>query len=157
MTMTIRQVSSTEIEQVVPLLLLAEPSERALRWGLQNLSDTVYRAEQDGVLVAACTMQWRNDPAELMELGVAPEQQGRGLGRAIIAWLVEEAGRRGRRELQVGTTNSNLRAIAFYQKCGFRMDSVRRDYFRYYREPHYENGIQVRDMLVFRYQVGVNG
>lgn len=156
MTMTIRQVAGDEIEQLVPLLLLAEPWDQALRWGLQHLSDTVYRVEQDGQLAAACTMQWRNDPAELMELGVAPERQGQGLGRAIIAWLIEEARRRGRRQLQVGTTNSNLRAIAFYQKCGFRMDSVRRDYFRYYREPHYEHGIQVRDMLVFRYEVERN-
>jgi hypothetical protein len=45
------------------------------------------------------------------------------------------------------------RNIAFYQKIGFRMDHVRKDYFRYYREPHYENGIQIRDMLVFRFEL----
>jgi hypothetical protein len=33
------------------------------------------------------------------------------------------------------------------------MDHIRQDYFWYYREPHYENGIQVRDMLVFRYDL----
>ncbi len=33
------------------------------------------------------------------------------------------------------------------------MDHVRQDYFWYYRQPHYENGIQVRDMLVFRYDL----
>ena len=33
------------------------------------------------------------------------------------------------------------------------MDQVRKDYFRYYREPVYENGIQIRDMLVFRYDL----
>jgi hypothetical protein len=40
-----------------------------------------------------------------------------------------------------------------YQKCGFRLDHVRHDYFWYYRTPHFENGIQIRDMLVFRYDL----
>jgi hypothetical protein len=30
------------------------------------------------------------------------------------------------------------------------MDHVRKDYFWYYREPIYEDGIQIRDMLMFR-------
>ena len=33
------------IEALVPLLLLAEPSERALRWSLAHLSDAVYRLD----------------------------------------------------------------------------------------------------------------
>jgi hypothetical protein len=42
---------------------------------------------------------------------------------------------------------------ASYQRCGFRMDHIRHDYFRYYREPVFEHGIQVRDMLVFSYDL----
>jgi hypothetical protein len=53
----------------------------------------------------------------------------------------------------VGTGNSSIGNIIFYQKCGFRMDHVRKDYFWYYREPVFENGLRVRDMLVFRYDV----
>ena len=52
-----------------------------------------------------------------------------------------------------GHVNSNIAAIAFYQKCGLRMDHIRQDYFRYYREPMYQNGIQVCDMVVFRYDL----
>jgi hypothetical protein len=33
------------------------------------------------------------------------------------------------------------------------MDHVRQNYFSYYLKPHFENGIQVRDMLVFRYDI----
>jgi hypothetical protein len=50
----------------------------------------------------------------------------------------------------VGTANSSIGNLAFYQRVGFRMDHVRKDYFSYYREPRYENGIQIRDLLVFR-------
>ena len=146
----IRQARPDEIDGLIPLLLLAEESEPGLRWGLANLVDAVYRAEVGGALVAAATAQWRGEPCEIMELAVAPERQGQGIGRQVIEWLAGEARRRGKHAMLVGTANASIGNIAFYQKCGFRMDHVRKDYFRYYREPVYEAGIQVRDMLVFR-------
>jgi GNAT superfamily N-acetyltransferase len=149
----IRQAHPDEIESLIPLLLQAEESERALRWSLSNMVDAVYRAEQDGALVGAATMQWRGDPCEIMELAVAPERQGQGIGRRIVARLIDEARRRGKSAMLVGTANSSIGNIAFYQKAGFRMDHVRKDYFWYYRKPIYENGIQIRDMLVFRYDL----
>ena len=51
------------------------------------------------------------------------------------------------REVHLGVRPRNTRAYGFYQRLGFRMDHVRQDYFGYYREPHYENGIEIRDML----------
>ncbi len=36
-----------------------------------------------------------------------------------------------------------------------QMDNVLQDYFWYYRGMHYENGTQVRDMLVFRYDLSM--
>lgn len=151
---TIREVQPQEREELIPLLVLAEPSERALRWGLAHLSDAVYRVEDGaGALVGAVSMQWRGDPCEIEELAVAPERQGRGIGKQIVAWLIEEARRRGKHAMLVGTPNASINNITFYQKCGFRMDHIRHDYFRYYREPIFENGIQVRDMLVFRYDI----
>ena len=154
MTIAIREARPDEVESLIPLLLLAEESEPGLRWGLANLVDAVYRVDEGGDLVGAATMQWRGEPCELMELAVAPERQGQGIGRQIVAWLVEEAHRRGKRAILVGTANASIDNIAFYQRCGFRMDHVRKDYFWYYREPVYENGIRIRDMLVFRYELG---
>src|SRR4051812_37538122 len=150
MNIAIQQARPDEIESLIPLLLQAEESERALRWGLNNLVDAVYRADADGVLVGAATMRWRDDPCEIMELAVAPERHGQGIGRAIVAWLIDEARRRSKSAVLVGTANASIDNIAFYQKVGFRMDQVRKDYFWYYREPIYEHGIQIRDMLVFR-------
>lgn len=157
MTITIKEIPKSEVEQLIPLLVLAEPSEPALRWGLANLDDAVYRMDDAGVLVGAATMQWRNDPCEIMELAIAAERQRQGFGRTFVEWLINEARRRGKRRLLVGTPNSSLSNIAFYQKCGLRMDQIRPDYFRYYERyfggPRYENGIQTRDMLVFRYEL----
>lgn len=153
MSITIREAAPNEIDALIPLLLLAEPSERGLRWGLAHLVDTVYRMDDGDQLIGVATMRWRDDPCELQELAIAEDRQGQGLGTQLVAWLTKEARRRGKRQMLVGTANASIGNIAFYQKCGFRMDHVRQDYFRYYREPIYENGIQIRDMLVFRFDL----
>ena len=147
----IREIEPSERERVIPILLLAEPSERSLRWSLDHLSDAVYAMLRDGRPVAAATVRWEGDPCEIVELGVAESEQGQGLGKRFVAWLVDEARRRGKRAIEVGTPNASLDNIAFYQKCGFRMHHVRQDYFWYDRRPRFEHGIRVQDLLVFRY------
>lgn len=148
------EVPRTDVESLIPLLVLAEPSERALRWSLRNLSDTAYRLDIGGAAAGAASVRWDDEPAEIVELAIAEAWQGHGLGRRMIDWIIVEAARRKRRALEVGTRNASLGNIAFYQRCGFRMHHVRQDYFTYYAEPVYENGIEVLDLLVFRYELG---
>ena len=153
MAIAIRQARDDELEALIPILLLAEHSERALRWGLANLVDVIYCMHDGEHLLGAATMKWRDDPCEIMELAIIPEFQGQGLGKQFLAWLVQEANQRGKKQVLVGTANSSISNIAFYQKCGFRMERVRQDYFWYLSEPIYENGIQIQDMLVFRFDL----
>jgi hypothetical protein len=47
MPLTVRLLETHEIDDVIPLLVLAEPQEDALRWGLAHLSDAVYVAEDE--------------------------------------------------------------------------------------------------------------
>ncbi|HEY0141955.1 MAG TPA: GNAT family N-acetyltransferase [Thermoanaerobaculia bacterium] len=149
----IREATRAELDQLTPLLLLAEPSLRALRWSFRHMSDAVYRLDVDGTLAGAATMRWRGEPCELVELAIAPERQGQGLGKQFVAWLIEEAKRRGKRQMIVGTSSTSAANLLFYQKAGFRIDSIRHDYFWYYDEPVIENGLPVRDMIVFRYEL----
>jgi ribosomal protein S18 acetylase RimI-like enzyme len=148
---TIREARPDELRALTPLLLLAEPSLSALRWSLENLSDTVYRMGALGALVGAATVRWEHEPAEIVELAVAEESQGRGLGRRFVLWLLDEAVRRGKRAVEVGASNASIGNIAFYQKCGFRMERVRKDYFWYDRSGRVENGIAVR-ICLFRWE-----
>lgn len=150
----IREARAGEREGLFKLLLLAEPSARALRWSLKNLSDTAYVLEHAGRLAAAATMRFKREPCELVELAVAADLHGRGLGRLLVAHVLAEARARGRREVVVGTRSTSAGNIIFYQKCGFRVHDVRPDYFWYYDEPVYENGLLVRDMIVLRHDLG---
>ncbi len=90
------------------------------------------------------------DALELINIAVAEERRGTGLGRRLIEDAVERARRAGVSRLVLGTGNSSIDQIAFYQKRGFCITGVDRDFFvRNYDEPIYENGIQCRDMIRF--------
>lgn len=156
MPITIREVSTAETEELLPLLLLAEPSASALRWSLHNLSDTVYRMADDEQPIGAATVRWHKEPCEIIELAISVERHGQGLGKQLVIHLIDEARRRGKDELLVGTSNASIGNIVFYQKCGFRMSAVREDYFWYHREAVFEHGLLVRDMLVFRHNLATN-
>jgi hypothetical protein len=50
----------------------------------------------------------------------------------------------------VGTSNSGIGPLAYYQKAGFRLGWIERDFFnaaRGYPDEFFENGIRIRDMV----------
>ena len=61
-----------------------------------------------------------SQPLELRRIYASREYQGKGVGRALMAATIEEAGRRGCDSVWLGVWEKNQRAIAFYKKCGFR-------------------------------------
>lgn len=88
------------------------------------------------------------DEAEIANIAVDAAWRGRGIGRRLVAHAALSAGARGAARLWVGTGNSSIGQLAFYQRCGFRIDCVDRDFFtRKYPEPIFENGIRCRDMV----------
>ena len=141
-----------ETEIFVALLedaLSSEPMRRAM---LADTSLTSYAAYQDAEVVGAVVVRWGGE-SEIELLAVDAARRGQGIGRAIVAEVLEEARRRGVTRLLVGTGNFSLDNIAFYQKCGFRMSHVRRGYFDNIDPPEFWQGIRLRDMIVFDYEL----
>jgi len=68
-----------------------------------------------------------NHPAEVQRFYVAPSFQGRGLAQNLMSMCVEQAHEWSCDALWLGVWELNPRAIAFYEKCGFR--KVGRQYF----------------------------
>lgn len=134
---------------LLPVLRDAEEGEERILATLADPSCTAYAAHSDGTLVGAAVVRW-SSPSEIVYLAVPPSARRRGHGRAILAALQAELPRHGG-TLIVGTANSSLENIAFYQRCGFRMLEVHRDFFAYIDPPQSEHGIPMRDMLVFSF------
>jgi ribosomal protein S18 acetylase RimI-like enzyme len=60
------------------------------------------------------------DPLELLRFYVDSAWHGRGIAQALLARVIAAAERRGGRTLYLLVWEHNLRAIAFYEKQGFR-------------------------------------
>jgi ribosomal protein S18 acetylase RimI-like enzyme len=57
-------------------------------------------------------------------LAVAPEHQGKGLGRAIMAEAEKRLERMGCPKLNVQVRGANGAAVGFYRRLGYRVDDV---------------------------------
>ncbi|HUN06157.1 MAG TPA: GNAT family N-acetyltransferase [Aggregatilineales bacterium] len=154
MTAPVQLIPSNDIEQITQRLREADEDVSRIRELVSDRAHHAYLAVLGDVTIGAVLMRWEPDASEILYIAIDTEQQGRGYGKAVMAAVIGEAQQRGMQSVVVGTSNASLSQIAFYQKFGFRVDSVRRDYFDYLSSPAYENGIQIRDMLVLRYEIG---
>lgn len=128
------------------LLLLADPSEEKIRSYLPG--SRCFVATCGAMVVGACVVQPRGaDTHELMSIAVHPAHQKSGYGTALLQWVIACYRDSGAHRLEVGTGTFGYQ-LAFYQRQGFRVTSIDRDFFvTHYPEPVFENGIQLLDML----------
>ena len=139
-------------EALLSILRAADEDDERVLAALNDSSLSCYvaRESDNQNLIGATLVRW-SDESEIVYLAVVMERHGHGIGRAIIAAVMQSAAERGVEKLLVGTDNASLGNIAFYQKCGFRMSHVRRDYFSYLTSSPHSNGISIKDMLVLDY------
>lgn len=146
-------VPATEAEYLLPVLQDAEEGVERIHAALRDSACVAYAARVAGELVGAAVVRWVHDEtSEILYIAVIAEQRGKGYGKRMLAELQDELRVRGGGVLLVGTANSSLENLAFYQKCGFRMFEIRQDYFSYVQPPLMEHGIVMRDMVVLRYE-----
>ena len=145
-----------EIKQNEPpwdLLLLAQPSLEKIQTDLKHGLCHVARigSETVGVFIIIQKSEYL---WEITNIAVAPKYQGQKIGKAILAHAISVAQNLGAREIEIGTGNSSLNQLAFYQKAGFRIVGVIPDFFTdNYDEPIYENRIQCRDLIRLKYRL----
>jgi ribosomal protein S18 acetylase RimI-like enzyme len=136
---------------LLPLLALADEATDQVEAALDE--GWLYVLTEDGVDVGAVQVvphdRWS---AELRLVAVDPVHHGRGLGQRMVKGVLEELASLGWHRVVVGTSNAGVGQIAFYQKCGFRLLRIDRDYFdeaRGYDGTATENGIVHRDLVWF--------
>jgi len=139
-----------ERDAYLPLLRLADDSETAVRGYFQD-GDLYALGDEASRPVAMVLAIPRDDGSvELKAVAVDEQRHGQGLGKRLLAAVLADLRTRGVRRVVVGTGNAGLGVIAFYQKAGFRLLGIERDYFssaRGYPEGLEEDGIPLRDMV----------
>lgn len=129
------------------LLLEADPSERLVRSYCAD--GHCYLAERAGRVIGVFVLVALDaERAEIKNAALEESERGRGLGKQLIFAALDEARNLGFRSVEIGTGNSSLAQLALYQKCGFRLKSIDRNFFvRHYEEAIFENGIACLDMV----------
>lgn len=142
-------IRSIEKEDPVPydLLLLADPSKAVIDKYIHRgqISVAVSHGKIIGIVVLLHT---RPQTYEIVNLAVKEEYQGKGIGRALLRYAIDHAKDQGASTIEIGTGNSSLDQLGFYQREGFRITGIDRDFFiKHYPDPIIENGIPCVDML----------
>ncbi|WP_230157411.1 GNAT family N-acetyltransferase [Peribacillus sp. Bi96] len=129
------------------LLLLADPSRELVEAYLG--SGTCFVAEMDKQMIGVYVLLQKGpELIEIMNIAVDERLHGRGIGKRLIEHAIHYARKQGYKTIEIGTGNSGIGQLALYQKCGFRITGVDRDFFnRNYSGAIYENGIQCQDMI----------
>lgn len=105
-------------------------------WTIEVLEDREAQAwfHPEGFLMAwsgdelagFCWTKRHNGMGEIYVIAVAPEFQGRSLGRALVIEGMDNMARRGMTTAMLYMDASNTRAAALYESLGFRLDHVDR-------------------------------
>ena len=145
--MTIRQLNENETPPW-ELLLDADPSREMIDRYLPQ--SEVHVLENDGEVLGVVVLTPMGDGLwEIKNIAVDDDHQGKGLGKKLIAHAVARARAQGATTLRIGTGSTGVVQLALYQKAGFRMVRVDRDFFtRNPYPPLEENGLPVRDMVI---------
>lgn len=80
---------------------------------------------QGGVILVRVTA----DEAEILTVAVAPDAQGRGLGRALLEHAMHEAAGRGATSMVLEVSTANAPALALYAAAGFETVGRRSRYY----------------------------
>lgn len=94
---------------------------------------------------------------EIKNIAVREDRQQQGIGKLLLHHAFSEAQKRGFREIIIGTGNSSISQLSFYQKLGFEVSGLKKNFFtEHYKEPIYENEIQCKHMIVLSKQLESN-
>lgn len=129
------------------LLLSADPSREMVE---DYIRDSVVLGLQEGGEIRGVVVVTPLSPNswEIKNIATMSEHQGKGLGTTLLKEALKVCTERGASEVWIGTGNSSVKQLKLYQRIGFRMVAIDRDFFvRNYEEPIFEDGIQCRDMI----------
>lgn len=95
----------------------------------ERLSRSYVFRTPEGLVAAFCTSWLIVDELHINTLAVRPALRGQGIGRALLAHVLDDARAQGARRATLEVRASNVAAIRLYAAFGFTTESVRKGYY----------------------------
>ncbi|CAJ1179721.1 putative N-acetyltransferase YvbK [Companilactobacillus crustorum] len=135
------------------LMLMADPSKTIVKSYLPRSYkfELVADAKLLGLVLLIDT---RPETIEIVNLAVAEEFQNSGYGEKLVHFALHWAQKNHYHTVEIGTGSTSFAQLYLYQKCGFRVVSIDRDFFvDNYHEPIIENKLVLKDMIRLKKQL----
>ncbi|MDN2482921.1 GNAT family N-acetyltransferase [Vibrio agarivorans] len=143
--LTFRVAPHSELPE--QLLLEADPSLEAITKYLTPEAQCFICELNQQIVGAVVLAENIQGHLEIYNVSVAPHLQGNGIGSELIKFTLNSLKLDAVESVVLGTGTFGYQ-LAFYQKLGFRIESIDKDYFlRNYSDEIWEDGIQHKDML----------
>jgi ribosomal protein S18 acetylase RimI-like enzyme len=135
------------------LLLLADETVEAINQYI--FTSEVYLWNNGDLDIAVMALHENSTTEiELKNIAVTESWRNKGIGSILIDKAKELATEKHYTSLLVGTSDTGLQQIRFYKKNGFIRKGIRKDFFiENYPFPIYENGMQMRDMVILEFLI----
>jgi len=130
-------VTNCRREDLRELEAILQLSPEAAAWSANSLSDTFehcpayFLVGWQGKEIAGFISGRRIlDQAEILNLAVRPRSRYQGSGKALVKALLELFAREGAGQVFLEVRETNLGAVAFYERLGFQQIGRREAYYR---------------------------
>lgn len=136
-------------EAPMDLLELADPSIDQVNKYLKRGRCFVLKLDLDVIVGVMVLQEIALHKLEIKNIAVSEQHQGLGFGKLMLNFALDYATKSGYQKLTIATGNSSIGQLALYQKVGFEIVDIVKDYFiRNYSEPIFENGIICKHQIV---------
>lgn len=116
-------------------IMTVEPQIYSHPWSRGNFADSMHAGyscwvyELEGQFIGYAVMMLVLDEAHLLNISVAQDFQGCGMGRALLVHLIDVARQHGALTMFLEVRPSNQAARGLYESMGFNEFSVRKGYY----------------------------
>lgn len=143
-------IEQTKEDSDIPFDLLESADPSRIRIDEYLKTGSCYVAKVDSKVIGVLVLhQIDTTSMEVKNIAIDESEQGKGFGKALLRYAELVSRALGFEKLVIGTGNSSLAQLALYQKEGFEIREIQRDFFiRNYTEPIFENGIQCKHMII---------
>lgn len=147
--MLIRRMDYSDVDKIVSLEheLFSSPWDKeAFYYELEkNAFSTILILENDDEIVGYIGMWLLGDQTQITTLGIKKVFQGNGYAKMLMDKCAEITKSLGYGNINLEVRVSNQKAINLYKKCGFKIVTIRKNY---YQDNHEDAYLMIKEMEV---------